>query len=162
MAKATNAAATTENASNEIETYTGFTTEQLKNLTSFEDVEALFRERGEEIVSASEELGDGFALLDNKAILEDRPLMFVSWTFAKGDFAEEFVSIRVMCRMDNGTIGKYVINDGGTGIRKSLREWSNANQQRMGGMFVPKGLRKSEYSNEYSDHAVTWYVDTSA
>lgn len=155
-------------ASTEIESqWKQFSTEELKSLQSFEDVEALFASREQEIVSASEELGDGFALIDNKSILEKRPVMFVSWSFSDGDFAEEFVSARVMCRLDNGTVGKFVINDGGSGIRKQLREYSDSHKGDQGGLFAAKGLRVSEY--DYTDpdtgkvsKAETWYIDTSA
>lgn len=155
-------------ASTEVEAkWEQFNVEQLKSLTSFEDVEKLFREREQEIVSASEELGDGFAFIEDKGQLENRPLMLVSWTFNEGDFADEFVAVRAMCRMDNGTVGKFVFIDGGTGIRAQLRGWSDENKGKQGGMFVAKGLRVSEY--DYTDptngkvsKAQTWYIDTSA
>lgn len=166
MAKANATQNGTAENTDELQKYTGFSTEELKGLNSFEDVEKLFASRGETVVSASEELGDGFALLNNKAVLEGRPMFLISWAFSKGDFSEEFVSVRVMCHMDGGAIGKFVINDGGTGIRKQLREWSDSNGGRAGGMFVNKGLRRSEY--DYTDEkgntskAETWYLDTSA
>jgi len=155
-------------ASTEIEQkWQQFSTEELKNLQSFEDVEQLFASREETIVSASDELGDGFALIDNKSILEKRPVMFVSWSFSDGDFSEEFVSARVMCRLDNGTVGKFVVNDGGSGIRKQLRDYTDSHKGNQGGLFAAKGLRVSEY--DYTDpdtgkvsKAETWYIDTSA
>lgn len=154
--------------------YTGFTNEELKGLQSFEDIEALFRSRGEEIHSAADEMGDGFTLLDNKDILVNTPLMVVSWVFAQGDYKNpvtgepgEFVSARMMCRMENGTVGKFIVNDGGTGICKQLKEYSESHNAdggapKQGGLYVPKGLVKSEYSNEYTDEGVTYYLSTSA
>lgn len=156
----------TENVATEVAKWSGFTTEELKALQSFEDIEKLLAEKEIEVHSASEEMGDGFALLDNKAELADKPLMFVSWSFAPGDFQEEFVAARVMCRLSNGTTGKYVIIDGGTGIRKQLREYTDAHGGKQGGLFVAKGLRESTY--DYVDEkgetskATTWYVNTSA
>lgn len=145
-----------------------FSTDELKNLQSFEDVESLFAQREIEIQSASEELGDGFAFIENKSILENRALMLVSWTFNDGDFDKEFVAVRAMCRMDNGTVGKFVFIDGGEGIRGQLRAYTDADEKkRQGGLFVAHGLRVSEY--DYTDEktgktspAKTWYLDTSA
>jgi hypothetical protein len=163
MANAKNPAASTEIE----QKWEQFSTDELKGLQSFEDVEKLFAQREMHVDSASEELGDGFAYIENKSPLENRPVMLVSWSFNDGDFEKEFVAVRAMCRMDNGTIGKFVFIDGGEGIRSQLRQYTDAHKGQQGGLFVAKGLRVSRY--DYTDEktgktspAETWYVDTSA
>lgn len=140
--------------------------EQLKALESFADIELLARELGAEIIPSSE-LGDGFSLLEDKALLIGKPLVLVGWHFSQGDEGE-FVSTRVMAREANGTVGKYVINDGGTGIFQQLKLITEAGGQMIS---APRGLRKSDYEVEVTDEktgelvkrkATTFYIDTSS
>ena len=122
---------------------------------------------GGDVLDASSELGDGFEVLDNKDRVVDVPFVLISWSFStKGKFGE-FVSARLVTEGN----GKYVINDGGTGIYAQLREFTDTHGGRDGGLFVRKGLRKSEYSVDLPDPktgeivptpAVTYYLSTSA
>lgn len=147
----------------------GFSTEEMRQLTSFADVEKLFESHGMQIVDAAAEIGDGFALLDNddKPKFEGREMMLLSWNFAEGDYKREdgtkseFVAVRFVSPEPNGEIGKYVLTDGGAGIYQQLKDYT-VRTGVAAAMYVKKGLRVSRYSNEYSDDNVTCYLDLSA
>jgi len=61
----------------------GFTADELRELSSFEDVQALFASHGIKVVDAADEIGDGFILLDNddKPKFEGREMLILSWHF---------------------------------------------------------------------------------
>lgn len=145
-------------------------TPQLKEIGAsgdvFADALALAKEvYGEEaVLLASDAIGDGFALTDNKDIFIGVPTIFLKWTFSKGDYIDpetgekrDFASCRVVTPN-----GKFIINDGGTGIAEQLRQFSADNFGRQGGLVAQKGLRKSEYFKEGIGDATTYYIDTSA
>lgn len=142
--------------------------EQLKGLNSFDDLAALAKELGGEVTPSSV-LGDGFSLLEDKDYLIGKPAVFVTWQFSTGDYGD-FVSARVMAQERNGTIGKYVINDGSTGIMEQLKQITTDNPKAVM-ISAPRGLRKSEYKkdvfdadvNDYVEKpATTYYIDTSS
>ncbi len=138
--------------------------EALRAIESFDDAMALAIQTVGDIETADSALGNGFALLDNKATLVGAPSMFLSWTFNNGDFGE-FVSAHVVARNESGGGRKVIINDGSTGIYQQLRDYTDRTG-RQGGLFVRKGLRQSVY--DYTDDkgnkrpATTFYLDTSA
>lgn len=144
----------------------GFSVDELRNIQSMADVEQLFKSHDITVVDAAEEIGDGFALVNNKDRFIGQQMVLLSWNFAQGDHKDEdgnptvFVAVRFVVQESNGTIGKYVITDGGVGVRKQLQDYTERTGV-TGGMIVPKGLRKSEYSNEKADNAVTYYLDLS-
>lgn len=140
-----------------------YANEDLSSLTSFEEAMALVqRELGEAaVVDASQAIGDGFKMLDNKDLLCGVEFLAIGWNFTMGDFGE-FVAAKVVTRDGQ----KYVLIDGSTGIYQQISEYSGKTG-RMGGLWVKNGLRKSEY--EYEDEstgkltpAVTYYLDVSA
>lgn len=150
---------TQETTDGTVATRTDYDTDALRGLSDFDAAVALVAaELGAAPVAADEELGDGFALLDNKDTLCGVPLLFMAWSFHPGDFGE-FVSARVAAKQGGG-LGKYIVNDGGTGIYAQLREFTDRTG-RMGGLIARRGMRKSEYENEYGP-GVTYYIDTSA
>jgi hypothetical protein len=145
-------------------------TAQLKEIgasgDAFADALALAKEiYGEESVQlASDAIGDGFALTDNKDQFIGKPCIFLKWTFSQGDFIDpktkekrEFASIRVVTPG-----GKYVINDGSTGICDQLRQFTMENFGRQGGLISARGLRRSDYEHPEYGSATTYYIDTSA
>lgn len=144
-----------------------FDSEQLRAVGSFEealDLAQSYLPKGVETPIASEELGDGFSLLESseKDILIGRDMILLDWIFSPGDFDEEFVSIRLVTKQG----GKFIVNDGGTGIRQQLREYTDRTG-RMAVLRVEKGLRRSDYT--FNDPttgkpsaASTYYLDTSA
>lgn len=140
----------------------GPSSDQLADLASFEDALKLARELYGDaaVVAASEVIGDGFKLLDNKDQLIEVPFLAIAWDFHQGTHGE-FVSVKVMTKDGQ----KFVLNDGSTGIRDQLMSYS-ANSGNYGGLFCMKGLRRSDYT--YTDEkgnesgASTYYLDTSA
>jgi hypothetical protein len=141
-------------------------TDDLARVTTFEEAVALAAQvSGGEVLAADTELGDGFAVLESKdkRTLIGVPLMFMEWQFNQGDMGE-FVSARVAAKQGNG-VGKYIINDGSTGIYRQLQEFSKRTG-RSTGLYARHGLRVSDY--KYTDNegkekpASTFYIDTSA
>ena len=131
--------------------------DDLRNITSFEDAARLAAEQnGGELFVASEELGDGFALLENKDQLIDVPLVIMDWSFHEGDHGE-FVSAHVVTRPGD----KFIVNDGSTGIYAQLRAFSDA-RGKFGGLAVNRGLRRSDYTHPVHGPATTYYLSTSA
>lgn len=139
-------------------------TEELRELSSFQDAIKLAQETlGAEVISSTD-LGDGFALLkdEEKDGLIGKPCMFVTWRFADGDYGE-FVSAHVMVELGKDKYAKYIINDGSTGICAQLRDLTDRQpDSRM--LFAPKGLRRSDFTYTDGDGkskpAHTYYVDT--
>lgn len=157
--------ATTENvntATGEVVSVHSVNTDQLKSIASFEDALAVMRETYGEtaVVLASDALGDGFALLQEKDSLIGVGCAFISWNESLGDFGP-FVAARIVTE-DNR---KVVITDGSEGIYRQLSTFSQETG-RNGGLVARHGLRRSDYT--YTDDkgqerpAKTYYVDTSA
>lgn len=138
------------------------TTDELASLTSFDDALKLVAAKvGEQNVGvASQEIGDGFKLLENKDQLIGVPFIAVTWDFHQGTHGE-FVSVKLVTK--DG--GKFIVNDGSTGIRDQIIAYT-AKKKTQGGLFCEKGLRRSNYT--YKDEqdkevqATTYYLDTSA
>lgn len=134
----------------------------LADMSSFEEAVAIAREYygAENVVEAADVLGDGFKTLENKVTLIGVPFFIVSWNFVNGDHGE-YVLARVITQ-DNQ---KLIITDGSRGIKEMLANYSKSSS-RYGGLFVRKGLRKSDYT--YTDDqgkdqsATTYYLDVSA
>lgn len=135
---------------------------QLAEIASFDDALKLAQSiyGADAVVAASDVIGDGFKLLENKDQLIEVPFLALSWDFHQGDHGE-FASLKVVTR--DGA--KYVVNDGSTGIRDQLMSYS-AETGRYGGLFCMKGLRRSDYTykdeNGQDKAARTYYLDTSA
>lgn len=113
--------------------------QDLREINSFADALALAETMNETVLSISEELGSGFALLDDKDKLVKTDFVVIQWRFTAGDFGG-FVS--AACVTAGGD--KFIINDGSTGIMSQLMELSNKHK-RFGGLRVHSGLRKSAY-----------------
>lgn len=111
----------------------------LRSIGSYEDALKLAEEVHGNVVDISEELGSGFAILEDKDKLKGVEFVLIQWRFSSGDFGT-FVSAGLVTKHGE----KYILNDGSTGIYESLLEYSQ-NTKRFGGMKVPKGLRVSEY-----------------
>ena len=89
----------------------------LAGIKSFDDALAVVNDvfKGD-IVNVSEEMGTGFGLLEDKSKLVGVPLVILEVQEHPGDFSEAFVSLTVVTR--DG--GKYIVNDGSTGIRDQI------------------------------------------
>lgn len=123
---------------------TRFDPNDLRSLVTFEDATRLLTEAFGEIADATTEIGDGFTMLDDKDTLINVPLILLHWTFAPGDFGKEFVIARAMT--DRGD--KVILTDGGTGLSVQLSEYTKRTGKN-GGLLCPRGLRKSDYVNEF-------------
>lgn len=153
----------------------------LRTIGSYEDALQLAERVNGNVVDISEELGSGFAILDDKAKLVGREFVLIQWRFSVGDFTRPFVSAGLVTKQGE----KFIMNDGGTGIMQTLLDYSQ-DTKRFGGIKVPKGLRVSKYptcpdcgqpmptdvvecDNEKCDYdgpqrsqGETFYLDTSA
>lgn len=145
-----------------------FSEDEYAAIQSFNDAMRLLSDAGITVANAADEIGDGFVLIkgdDEKARLVGVPFILISWNFNVGDFGKPYVSARGITQ----TGIKFVLNDGGTGIRDQLDKYKGD----MGGLFVPHGLRRSDYgldaennpvklgSPESVGKATTFYLDTS-
>lgn len=145
-----------------------FSEDEYASIQSFNDAMQLLSNAGITVANAADEIGDGFVLIkgdDEKARLVGVAFILVSWNFNVGDFGKTFVSARGITQ--DGL--KFVLNDGGTGIRAQLDKYEGD----MGGLYVPHGLRRSDYGLDADDKpvklgspesvgkATTFYLDTS-
>ena len=192
MPRGTNRAASTEDTANVSTEDTtavaipepNYDDNALRTITSFADAINLAGETFGTVEDASDVLGDGFRLLkegDGKTQLCGKPLMLLEWNFyTSTEFGGEFAAIRLVSQEPNGSIGKWVVNDGSTGIAKTLKEYTERTGGKRGGLMVRNGFRESTYpfcndcrmavkDNHKEDeptHQVgrgrTYYIDTSA
>lgn len=145
---------------------TRFDDEQLLAISNFDDALALLGEQGIALESASDTLGNGFAILKDKGNLIGVELMCLSWQFNKGENGA-FVSVNVLAKMPgNSSPAKLVLNDGSTGIYAQLKKYTDRSG-RTAGMYVKNGLTRSDYTYEdektgETKQATTFYLDTSA
>jgi len=127
-----------------------FNADELRSIESFDQLGALIKERGIDVVPVDKVLGDGFALSKDKDALVGRPFVILDYQFSTSrdtlnpETGEPnvFVSVRLMTE-DNR---KLIINDGSTGIRDQLRNLPDAVAGSV--LYVPRGLRVSEYEVE--------------
>lgn len=112
----------------------------MRGVGSYEDALALAEAIHGNVVDISEELGSGFAMLEDKSVLVKQKFVILQWRFSPGDYLKGFVSVGLVTSRGD----KYIMNDGSTGIYDTLLEFSQETQ-RFGGIVVPKGLRRSEY-----------------
>lgn len=137
-------------------------TEALAEVQSFEDAVNLAQNvyGQENVVVASDVLGDGFKMLENKDTLIGVPFFAVAWNFTMGDHGE-YVAVKLITQ-DNQ---KLIVTDGSSGIYQMLAHYSKQTG-RKGGLFCRKGLRRSDYT--FTDEtgkekaARTYYLDVSA
>jgi hypothetical protein len=146
------------------EVATRLNVEQLRGISSFEDALSIANDTYGVITQASEELGDGFALVKDEAktSLVGVELIVMSWTFSEGDFSHELCTMRIVTKDGR----KLIVNDGSTGIADQLRAYQDRTGH-VGGLYVKRGFRVSTY--DYTDEqtgktskASTYYLDTSA
>jgi hypothetical protein len=149
--------------------------DELRGIESFDDAfrAATVVVPDGNVVDASQELGNGFTLLDKsqKRQLIGRETIFVQWDFHESDtvfradedgtkIPAEFVSVQAVCKAGKNGAEKFIFNDGSTGIYRMLKEYTERTG-RQGGLYAKKGLRVSEYDGP-EGRAETFYIDTSA
>jgi hypothetical protein len=125
-----------------------FDRDDYANIGSMQDAMALARAEFGDVILAHEDknLGTGFRVAeeDDKFRLIKVPLFLLDWRFNTGDYAEDYVSIHAVQEAEDGSVVKWIINDGGTGICRDLREYTRKTG-RKGAVFCRRGLRVSEY-----------------
>jgi len=150
-------------ASTEIVRRPQYSAQDMREIQSFDDALALMTEQGIAVEDATEAIGDGFVLLEDKNKLSGVPCLFMTWSFSDGEFGE-FVAARVIAKLDNGSIAKYVVTDGSTGIYEQLRDFTKEHGGEIVGLKVMGGLRPSTYDKEIDGKmtkATTFYIETS-
>lgn len=124
-----------------------------------------------DVRDASEEIGDGWRVLDDKDDLINVPFLIVDYRFADGKFIDavtkekrQFVLLRVVTREaveSGGKTGKWIVTDGSTGIMKQIGEWVERQNIDLKADTVPalmcKGLTRSDYENEFGP-GTTYYI----
>lgn len=173
---------TTSKVSKDLEVSRAFSDTDLSEIDSWETMLSFVDGAFGSVVSAGDVLGTGFKIAseDDKMRLQGVPLMWLQWFFYEGEYGE-FVAANVVQRHDNGSITKWVITDGSTGIRLQLKEYTKKTG-RNGGLASVKGLTVSNYYFDEDTKAVltkaevaeyitagkkpkpahTFYIDTSA
>ncbi len=114
----------------------------LREMDSFDAALVALADAGITVVSAADELGDGFELLteQGKTSLVGVPFIVLDGTInPDGDFGS-FVSLRVMTKDGR----KVIINDGSTGINAQVTDFINR-RGTIAGLAVMHGLRSSEF-----------------
>lgn len=140
-----------------------FSDDRLRDIASFDDAAALLAEHEIPVVAADQVMGNGFTVISDKGFLCGIPMILLSWHFNRGDNGE-FVSVHAVANLPGNSLGKYVINDGSTGIYRQLREYTDKTTK-TAGLVVKRGLRRSDYQYDDSGetkNATTFYLDTSA
>lgn len=141
-----------------------FADAELRGITSFEAAIAAVEGKFGSVADASEEIGSGFVMLDDKEKLIGETFIIVSFSFPQGDYRDDNgeLSHFAVARLVTQRGDRYVITDGGHGIYSQLDEFA-VRSGRAGGLLVRGGLRKSEY--EYvndkgiTQPAVTYYLN---
>lgn len=140
-----------------------FTDDELLSIASLDDVRSLLASSDIPLVAADQVIGNGFSIVNDKGFLCGIPMILLGWQFNAGDNGQ-FVSINAVANLPGNTLGKYIINDGSTGIYAQLRKYTEKTGK-TAGLYVARGLRRSDY--QYDDNgspknATTFYLDTSA
>lgn len=92
-----------------------------------------------EVRELSDELGNGFALIEDKSKLEGIGMLVLNWRFNEGDFGM-FASVAAVTEKND----KVIFNDGSTGIYSQLRTYTDETGH-TGGLKARHGLRGSSY-----------------
>jgi len=143
-----------------------WTEDELASMDSIDDLKRMVAEKGVTTASITS-FGNGYAVLEDKAVLVKRHFYIVDWRFNTGDMGE-FVTMQVLAETTEGTTEKLIVNDGSTGIRDQLHRIQNANGGQTCVLDVPRGLVKSDYktfipdgkSGEKEISATTYYLST--
>lgn len=128
-----------------------FTREQYSGIESLQDAITAAADAFGGVVVAHDDplLGSGFKIAteDDKIRLMGVQLLLLDWRFNPGEYGKEFVSIHAVTGSSTGKADKWILNDGGTGICRDLREYSDKTN-RYGGLYLEKGLRISRYPTD--------------
>lgn len=139
-----------------------FSDSELRSVDSFEIALALAEATYGDTIEASDVIGSGFVMLDNKDRLIGERFIILHMSFPAsqtfrdkdtGEFAH-FVAAMIVTERNE----RLVLVDGGAGIYSQLDEWY-VRTGRSGGLIV-RGLRKSEYDlPDGSGKGITHYLN---
>lgn len=135
-----------------------YTDDELASIQDFSTALAAAQSKGN-VYEAEHTLGTGFKILEEKDHLVGVPFVVLRWRFHNGNFGP-FVSAEIVTENN----GRYILNDGSTGIYQQLKAFGEKTGQN-GGLLVKGGLTRSDY--EYKDEkgrdvpATTFYLSTS-
>lgn len=133
----------------EIEKSDRLTFEQRAGIQSYEDAIALLLADPDSFIE-SEELGDGFKKLTDKALLVGKNFVIVEWEYGKNtDYGEKFVIVRLVT--ENGD--KFFTTDGSTGIMRQLELLKELSKGRVKRVICKGGLRASDFWVADEDNA---------
>lgn len=126
-----------------------FTDEQLREIGSMEDALAIIGGESE-LVNAAEFIGDGYAALgkDEKQRLCGVAFLIMKWAMVPGEKSDTGKPFSVLWVLTKSR-EKLRFTDGSTGVHDQLCEIFDRNEGRVTPMYVPGGLRLSEY--DYTD-----------
>lgn len=120
--------------------------EEMMNLDSFDAaIELATAKHGAVTTSKAVRIaGDA-----EKAKLVGLPILLMEWHFVVsdgrfGDKGREYVEVLCAVKEADGGLQRWKITDGSTGIAKQLRAYTDKTGT-TGGVFVPNGIRVSEY-----------------
>lgn len=142
------------------------TDSDLAAIDSFADLQRLFAEKGIAVEAASE-YGTGFTLLKDKARLVGVTFAIVEWKYVDSDkYTDEHGNPNTFVVVELVTINneKYVITDGGVGIKDQLKmidqqRTAKGVAQPRAGLLVNGGLVRSEYVNADGVPGETFYLN---
>lgn len=149
-----------------------FAEADLRALSTLDDVAELFRRYSVEVRNAADEVGDGFAFIENKDRLVGVPMILIKWdcnlsTSYKDENGNPLRNVQVWVMYERGgQVHKVRFVDFSSGVCRQLWDYSGRTGRHMG-LAVANGLRKSEF--EYEDPATgktamasTYYLDIEA
>lgn len=127
-------------AQNNLPATIDLTEDALRGITTLEEAFQYFQNNSLTVADATTELGSGFTLTENKTQFDGVPLMLVKWDFYSGRWGTDFVAAYVLTE----NAGRFIINDGGTGICSQLQAYTERTK-RQNGLLCPRGLTFSKY-----------------
>lgn len=145
--------------------------DDLRTIQNVDDAVKLLKSQGVDLVNIADVIGTGFELVTEERVkrqLVGVPFVVLAWGFSLGDYGP-FTTLYIV----TGKGGKYIVNDGSTGIREQLDAYS-AKTGKQQGMIVNHGFRVSDYRIDKetkkpvpanftgeTEPAATFYLDTS-
>lgn len=98
------------------------------------------------VANSADLFGDGTTLIKDKAELVGRSFIVLEWRFQTDEESNrEYVNVHIMGA--DGSRARF--NDGSTGVYSQLKELTEKGFT--GGIKVPNGLRRSDYTKELAD-----------
>lgn len=119
---------------------TNLSVESLRDITDFDAAIRALTDAGVELRHVSDEMGDGFALVDDKEPLVGVPFVVLSSNLSDGDYGR-MVTLRIITKDGR----KLIMNDGSTGLCAQAQEYEQRTGGTLAGLVVERGLRGSQF-----------------